>query len=226
AVSALITAQAHCKDEPTKQALFEKHKEFLESQLEKVGDMHDDTEIQGKIYGDVIKARKKEKPQMLLPDPNRRSTYKPYEQYNVPRDKQFAKENERIGIRIPYSPTDDVFLDERLSQISKRNENIPQGALPKLTYLKALTPTTENNNTFNRKRDERGYTLSPDLYERKQTRYKSPSLCSKHTNQISNEEIEERTGEIEILYYNNVHNEGQSSTYVPIQNTFKGQTYT
>ncbi|CAG8829661.1 13966_t:CDS:1, partial [Dentiscutata erythropus] len=152
--------------------LFEKHKEFLESQLEKVGDIHDDTEIQGRIYGDVIKARKKEKPQMLLPDPNGRSTYKPYEQYNVPRDRQFAKENEQIGIRIPHSPTDDVFLDERLSQISKRNKNIPQGALPKVTkffedvkqgiknkftsrpttpsplsqHTLSRTPTIENNN--------------------------------------------------------------------------------
>ncbi|CAG8824913.1 22102_t:CDS:1, partial [Dentiscutata erythropus] len=172
AVSTLITAQAHCKDEPTKQALFKKHREFLESQLEKVGDMHDDTEIQGRIYGDIINTRKKKKPQILLPDPEGRSTYKPYEQYNIPRDKQFVKENERIGIRIPYSPTDDVFLDERLSQTSKRNENIPQGALPKVTkffedvkqeiknkftsrpttpsplsqHILSRTPTIENNN--------------------------------------------------------------------------------
>ncbi|CAG8590856.1 21060_t:CDS:2, partial [Dentiscutata erythropus] len=234
AVTALITAQAHCKDEPTKQALFEKHKEFLEFQLEKVGDMHDDTEIQGRIYGDVINARKKKKPQILLPDPERRSTYKPYEQYDVPRDKQFIKENEQIGIRIPHSPTDDIFLDERLSQASRRNEDIPQGVLPKVTkFLGDVeqgiknkftsrpttpspltpTPTIENsNNTIDRKRNKRGYTPSPDSYKRKQQRYKSPSLSSKHTDQISNEEIEE----IEIPYYDNIHNEGQSSTYRPV----------
>ncbi|CAG8795861.1 28527_t:CDS:2, partial [Dentiscutata erythropus] len=251
AVTALITAQAHCKDEPTKQALFEKHKEFLESQLEKVEDMHDDTEIQGRIYGDVINARKKKKLQILLPDPEGRSTYKPYEQYDVPRDKQFIKENEQIGIRILYSPTDDVFLDERLSQASRRNKDIPQGVLPKVTKFlgdvgqeiknkftsrpttpsplsqhtlsRAPTPTIENsNNIVDRKRNERGYTPSPDPYERKQQRYKSPSLSSKHTDQISNEEIEE----IEIPYYDNVHNEGQSSTYRPVHGTFRGQTYT
>ncbi|CAG8809758.1 10216_t:CDS:2, partial [Dentiscutata erythropus] len=209
--------QAHCKDEPTKQALYEKHKEFLESQLEKIGEMHDDTEIQGRIYGDVIKARKKEKLQVLLPDPQERSTYKPYEQYDVPRDK------------------------EMLSQASRRNEDIPQGVLPKVTKfledveqriknkfisrpttpsLLSRTPTIEiGTDAPDRKRNEKGYTLSPDPYERKQQRYKSPSLSSKHTDQNSNEEIK-------IPYYDNIHNERQSSTYKPEQGTFRGQTYT
>ncbi|CAG8647891.1 10137_t:CDS:2, partial [Dentiscutata erythropus] len=251
AITALITAQAHCKNEPTKQALYEKHKEFLQSQLEKVGEMHDDTEIQGRIYGDVISARKKKNPQILLPDLEGRSTYKPYEQYDVPRDKQFIKKNKQIGIRIPHSPTDDVFLDERLSQASRRNKDIPQGVLPKVTKFlgdvgqgiknkftsrpatpsplsqhtlsRAPTPTIENNNNvLDQKRNKRGYTPSPDPYERKQQRYKSSSLSSKHTDQISNEEVEE----IEIPYYDNVHNEGQSSTYRPVHGTFKGQTYT
>ncbi|CAG8787599.1 11251_t:CDS:2, partial [Dentiscutata erythropus] len=133
AVTALITAQAHCKDESTKQALYKKHKEFLESQLEKVGEMYDDKEIQGRIYRDVIKARKKEKPQMLLPDPKGRNTYKLYEQYDVLKDKEFVRENDQIGIRISHSPTDDIFLNERLSQASRRNEDIPQGVLPKVT---------------------------------------------------------------------------------------------
>ncbi|CAG8537331.1 13448_t:CDS:2, partial [Dentiscutata erythropus] len=233
AVAALITTQARCKDKPTKQALYEKHKEFLESQLEKVGEMHDDKEIQEKIYGDVIKARKKEKPQMLLPDPKGRSTYKPYEQYDVPRDKKFVRENKQIGIRILHSPTDNVFLNERLSQASIKNEDIPQGVLPKVTkffedveqgiknkftsrpttplplsqHTLSRTPTIEiSADAPDRKRNERGYTPSPDSYERKQQRYKSPSLSSKHTDQISNEEIE-------IPYYDNVHNKGQSSTY-------------
>ncbi|CAG8511772.1 6317_t:CDS:2 [Dentiscutata erythropus] len=200
AVTALITVQAHCKDEPTKQALYEKHKEFMESQLEKIGEMHDNKEIQGRIYRDVIKARKKEKPQMLLPNPKGRSTYKPYEQYDVPRDKEFVRENKQIRIRISHSTTDDVFLNERLSQASRRNEDIPQGVLPKelkinshqnqqhLQYTLSRTPTIEIADApLNRKRYERGYTPSPDPYERKQQRYKSPSL---------------------------------------IQGTFKGQTYT
>ncbi|CAG8449957.1 14221_t:CDS:2, partial [Dentiscutata erythropus] len=215
AVTALIIAQAHCKDEPTKQALYEKHKEFLESQLEKVEEMHDDKEIQGRIYRDVIKARKKEKPQILLPNPKGKN---------------------------------DVFLNERLLQASRRNDDIPQGVLPKVTKFfedivqgiknkftsrpttpsplsqhtlsRTPTPTIEiSTNTPNRKRNERGYTPSPDPYERKQQRYKSPSLSSKHTDQISNKEIE-------IPYYNNVHNEGQSSTYRPVHGTFRGQTYT
>ncbi|CAG8449978.1 8072_t:CDS:2, partial [Dentiscutata erythropus] len=196
AVIALITAQAHCKDGPTKQALYEKHKEFLESQLEKVGDIHDDTVIQRRIYGDVIKARKREKLQILLPDPHGRNTYKPYEQYDIPRDKEFVKENERIRIRIPHSPTDDVFLNKRLSQTSRRNEDIPQGVLTKVTkffedvgqgiknkFTTPLpltpTPTIENNDsTPDRKRNKRGYTPSPDPYERKQQRYKSPRQSS------------------------------------------------
>ena len=64
----------------------------------------------------------------MEPDPTGRVTYKPHEKFNIPRDIQFKKENEEVG--IPISPTDDIYEDEKLSQISKHNSQIPQTTSP------------------------------------------------------------------------------------------------
>ncbi|CAG8759042.1 4548_t:CDS:2 [Dentiscutata erythropus] len=226
AVTALITVQAHCKNEPTKQALYEKHKEFLESQLEKCMM----TKKFKEEFTEMSSRQGKRKNHKCYYPIQKEEVPTNHMNYDVPRDKEFVRENEQIGIKIPHSPTDNVFLNKRLLQASRRNEDIPQGVLLKVTkpatpsplsqYTLSRTPTIEiSADEPDRKRNERGYTPSPDPYKRKQQRYKSPSLSSKHTDQISNKEIE-------IPYYDNVHNEGQSSTYKPIHGTFRGQIYT
>uniref|UniRef100_A0A8H4AKC5 Uncharacterized protein n=1 Tax=Gigaspora margarita TaxID=4874 RepID=A0A8H4AKC5_GIGMA len=133
-MDSLNKAETYYKHPKTKEKLRQKKKEFYDVLLK--DSMYDSHDVENIINKETSRQRDKKEPIRLIPDPEGRITYKPFDKYNIPRDIQFREENKQV--EIPISPTDDIYDDERLSQTSRRNENIPPFTPPKNPISRAL----------------------------------------------------------------------------------------
>ena len=133
----LAEAETYCENDKTKQKIHNKRVEFYDILC--ADTMYDAKDIDKMLQQQTSNQREKVKPIRLEPDVTRRVTYQPYDKYNIPRDPQFKKANEAVEIPILPTDNDDIYDDERLSQMSKRNNQIPKTTSPqKNPIIKAL----------------------------------------------------------------------------------------